>query len=215
VTAPARDPSGNGAAPSAPPALGFWFDYASPFAYLGAARLAGLQARTGATLELRPLLLGALFKAIGTADVPLFTMAPPRQRMMALELYRWADVLGVPFRFATPFPQVTTKPLRVTIGCPPELRLGLVTSLFAAMWAEGADLTDDRTLAAAAERAGWSGAEAIAAATSDAMRAALRAATDAAVRAGVFGVPTFEVGGELFWGQDRAELVEEALTRGS
>lgn len=193
------------------PELGFWFDYASPFAYLGAARLAGITARTGARLVLRPLLLGALFRALGTPDVPLFAMSPPRQRMMALELYRWADVLGVPFRFATPFPQVTTRPLRMTIACPEELRLGLVLSLFRAMWAEGRDLTDERTLGEAAERAGWSATEAIASSTSDAMRAALREATDAAARRGIFGVPTFEVEGELYWGQDRAELAVDAL----
>lgn len=191
--------------------LGFWFDYASPYAYLGAERLRPLCARTGATLRLRPLLLGALFRAIGTPDVPLFAMPAPKQRMMALELYRWADVLGVPFRFATPFPQVTVKPLRITLAAPEELRLEVTLSLFRAMWAEGGDLTDDDVLAAAVERAGWAPGPALEAAGSDAMRAALRASTDAAARAGVFGVPTFDVGGELYWGQDRAVLVEDAL----
>lgn len=191
--------------------MGFWFDFASPFAYLGAVQLRGLAARTGAIIELRPLLLGALFKAIGTPDVPLFAMPAPRRRMMELELWRWADVLGIPFRFATPFPQVTTRPLRMVIACPEPLRLDLVLALFSSMWAEGADLTDEPLLAAIAERVGWSGADALAAATGDPMRAALRAATDAAIAAGVFGVPTFEVGGELFWGQDRIELVEDAL----
>lgn len=194
--------------------LGFWFDYASPYAYLGAERLRGLCERTGATLHLRPLLLGALFRTIGTPDVPLFAMPAPRQRMMGLELYRWADVLGVPFRFATPFPQVTVKPLRITLAAPEALRLDVVLSLFRAMWAEGGDLTDDRVLGDAVERAGWSAPDALAAASSDAMRAALRASTDAAARAGVFGVPTFDVGGDLYWGQDRAELVEDALTGG-
>ncbi len=198
----------------ATPTLGFWFDFASPYAYLAAVQLRGLCARTGARLELRPLLLGALFRAVGTPDVPLFAMPEPRRRMMGLELWRWADVLGVPFRFATPFPQVTVKPLRMMLACPEPLRHDLMLALFVAMWAEGGDLTEEGLLAATAERVGWRGEDAIAAANGDAMRAALRSATEAAARAGVFGVPTFDVGGDLYWGQDRIELVDDALSPG-
>jgi 2-hydroxychromene-2-carboxylate isomerase len=191
--------------------LGFWFDYSSPYAYLGWTQVRALAARTGAELELRPILLGGVFKSIGTPIVPLFAMPAPRRRWMAIELYRWADHWGVPFRFATPFPQNTMKAGRVTHACPPAQRAALVDALFRAMWADGGDLGSERDLAAIAERVGWSGEEALAATSSDFARVALREATDAAVSAGVCGVPTFDVGGELFWGQDRIELVEEAL----
>jgi 2-hydroxychromene-2-carboxylate isomerase len=191
--------------------LGFWFDFSSPYAYLGSTQLRALVARTGAELELRPMLLGGLFKTIGAPMVPLFVMTPPRQRWMALELYRWADHWGVPFQFATPFPQNTMKACRVALGCPEPLRHDLVDALFRAMWAEGRDLQSDAELGAIADQIGWSAGEAIASIGSDAMRAALRASTDAAVAAGVCGVPTFEVGGEIWWGQDRLDLVEEAL----
>ncbi len=194
--------------------VGFWFDYSSPYAYLASTQVAGLAARTGATVELRPILLGAMFKAIGTPMVPLFEMSPPKQRMMALELYRWADHWGVPFRFASPFPQNTIKACRATLACPAEHRRALIDGLFRAIWAEGRDISGDAEVAAVAEAAGWSGAEAVAAASSDAMRAALREATDAAIAAGVCGVPTFEVEGDLYWGQDRLELVEEKLAKG-
>jgi len=193
------------------PVVGFYFDYASPFAYLGSTQLAGISARSGATIDLRPMLLGAVFKAIGTPMVPLFAMPAAKQRMMSFELHRWADHFGVPFRFASRFPQNTVKALRMTLGAPIDKRAALVAALFRTIWVGDGDLASDADLRVVASGVGLDPEEALGWTCSEPMKSALREATDAAVRAGVFGAPTFEVGGELYWGQDRIELVEAAL----
>lgn len=194
--------------------VGFYFDYASPFAYLASTQIGGLAARTGATFELRPVLLGAIFKAIGTPMVPLFAMPQPKQRMMPYELSRWADHLGITFRFASRFPQNSVKALRMTLAAPDDKRTALFHALYQTIWADDGDLSNDDDLRTVAKRVGLDPDEALAWTSRDDMKAALRDATDAAVRAGVFGVPTFDVGGELYWGQDRMELVEDALRTG-
>lgn len=195
--------------------VGFTFDYSSPFAYLGSTQLAAITARTGARFELRPVLLGAIFKSIGTANVPLFAMPAPKQRMMPFELARWSDHFGVPFKFASRFPQNTVKALRMTIAAPDAKREALFHALFRTIWADDGDLASDDDLRRVATEVGLDAEEAMAWTSSEAMKTALREKTEAAVAGGVFGVPTFEVGGELFWGQDRIELVEDAIRAAS
>lgn len=84
-----------------PKELSFHFDFSSPFAYLGATQVEAVAARHGASLRLRPFLLGALFKAIGTPNVPLLTMPPAKQRHTQADLVRWARSTGA-FRSASP-----------------------------------------------------------------------------------------------------------------
>lgn len=194
--------------------VGFYFDYASPFAYLASTQLAAISERTGATFELRPVLLGAIFKTIGTPMVPLFAMPQAKQAIVPYELARWSDHFGVPFRFASRFPQNSVKALRMTLAAPEDKRLALVHALYRVIWSDDGDLSNDDDLRAAARSVGVDPDEAIASASRDDMKAALRDATDAAVKAGVFGVPTFDVNGELYWGQDRIELVEDAIRAG-
>ena len=92
-----------------------------------------------------------------------------------------------------------------------EKLLALLHALYRVIWVDDGDLSSDDDLRAAAKSVGLDGDEALSWASSDAMKAALREATDGAVKRGVFGVPTFDVDGELYWGQDRIELVEMAL----
>lgn len=196
--------------------IGFYFDYASPFAYLGSTQLAAIAERAAADgvpvrFELRPVLLGAIFKTIGTPMVPLFAMPQAKQAIVPYELARWSDHFGVPFRFASRFPQNSVKALRMTLAAPADQQVPLMHALYRLIWVDDGDLSSDDDLRAAAKSVGLDPDQASASTSTDAMKAALRDATDAAVKAGVFGVPTFDVGGELFWGQDRIELVEDAI----
>ena len=202
--------------------LRFYFDYSSPFAYLAATELPRLVGRTGAVLELRPILLGALFKSIGTPNVPLFEMPAAKQRHQGLELERWARRRGVPFRFASRFPMNTVKALRLTLLCPSERRLDLVLALFRALWVDDRDLTSESELADLATSIGLDAAPLLAKIADEATKDALRLATAEAETKGVFGVPTFEVVGDpaasrgatdktMYWGQDRVEDVERYL----
>lgn len=189
----------------------FFFDYSSPFAYLGSTQIEAVAARHGATVRYRPFLLGALFKAIGTPDVPLLAAPEAKKRFYSADMFRWADHYGVPFRFPSRFPMVTVKPLRMTLALPEADRPRLIGPIFRAFWAEDRDISDDATLADIATSAGLDGSALVAATRDERLKAELKAATDAAVQAGVCGAPTFMVGKLIFWGQDRLLFVEKAL----
>jgi len=190
-----------------PRSIRVYFDYASPFAYLASTQLAALAQRTGATIQLEPILLGGLFKSIGTPDVPLFEMSAAKRRYQLVELERWAARYGVPFKFPSRFPMNTVKALRLTMLCPAAKRTALVHALFAGLWAHDRDLADDRELQAIA-RGVEVDVEAIWPAMSEeGTKLALRRATDEARARGIFGVPTFVYEDAVFWGQDRIEDV--------
>ncbi|MBK9031774.1 MAG: 2-hydroxychromene-2-carboxylate isomerase [Myxococcales bacterium] len=207
------DPASAAPPAAAAPALDFWFDYSSPFAYLGATQIERVAAAAGATVRYRPMLLGALFRELGTADVPLLQMPEPKRRYVARELDRWARWWGVDFRFSSRFPLRTVAPLRLTLLAG-DRTPALVARLFRAAWVEDRDVGGADELRALAAEVGLD--PALVDRTSEpAVKQALIASTAAATAAGVFGAPTTIVhsaaGPLAFWGQDRLDLVAAAL----
>ncbi|MFT3775080.1 MAG: 2-hydroxychromene-2-carboxylate isomerase [Minicystis sp.] len=201
-------------APSGPPAIpevSFFFDFSSPFAYLAATQIEAVAARNGARVRFRPFLLGALFKEIGTADIPLFTMPAAKRAHAAADMQRWAEHYRVPFRFPSRFPMNTVKALRLVLQLPEAERPPLVHALYRAFWAEDRDLYDDAELVRITNDVGLDGAALLAGAKTDAVKDQLKHATTEAVRTGLCGAPSFMVGDLLFWGQDRLIFVEKAL----
>lgn len=189
--------------------LELYFDFSSPFAYLGSTQAEALATRTGATLEWRPMLLGALFKAIGVADAPILTWSEAKRMYYFKDLQRWAELWGEPFKFPTRFPMMTIKALRAYLALPEERRGAFRAATFRAYWADDRDINDEAVLR---ELIGPGADEVLLRCATQEIKDALFAATKRAVDAGVFGAPTWIVDGkELFWGQDRIELVERAL----
>ena len=197
-------------APTPAPDLHVYWDFSSPFAYLGATQVAALARRTGANVVWHPILLGGLFRSLGTPDVPLAGFSPAKQRYIGKDIDRWAAYWGVPFRFPSKFPTLSLRAMRVYVALPEPLRAAYRDAVFRAYWADDRDISDDAVLASCIEDAS-AAQDALARATSDDVKAELRRETEQAAERGVFGVPTFVVEGELFWGQDRLELVEAAL----
>ncbi|MBX3212155.1 MAG: 2-hydroxychromene-2-carboxylate isomerase [Labilithrix sp.] len=201
-------------APRAPSATArvlevFW-DFSSPFAYLGALQVAAVAARTGAEVRWHPILLGGLFRSLGGPEVPLATFSDAKQRYTLVDLQRWAAYWRLPFRFPSRFPTRSLKALRLYLALPEERRARYREATFRACWADDRDITDETVLV---DCAGGDAVarDALSRAGGDDVKAALRASTEGAAARGVFGVPTFVVDGELYWGQDRLALVEEAL----
>lgn len=192
--------------------LEFYFDFSSPFAYLGSTQAEALAARTGATLVLRPMLLGAVFKAIGTPDVPLMTWSEQKRAYYLKDLLRWAEHWGVPFQFSTRFPTNSVKALRTLLALPDARRAAFMHAAFRAMWADDRDLADEGTLRGLLGEVGADADEILPRLGTQEIKDALFASTRRAIDAGVFGAPTWVVDEkELFWGQDRIPLVERAL----
>ena len=191
--------------------VSFFFDFSSPFAYLAATQIEAVARRAGAAIRWKPFLLGGLFKAIGTADVPLLAMSEPKRLLVGLDMLRWAEHHGAPLRFPSRFPMSSVKALRMVLQLPDARKAELVHALFRAYWADDRDLADDAVLAAVAGSVGLDGAALLAGTKDEAVKARLKDATEEAQRAGLCGAPSFLVGDLLFWGQDRLPFVERAL----
>lgn len=192
----------------------FLFDYGSPFSYLASAQIEGLAKRNGASVVYTPILLGAVLKATGNSS-PM--AVPAKGRYMATELARWSARYGVAFK-ANPHAFMSNT-LRLMRGAVAAQRLGFFLlyhrAVFRAVWAETLNLGDEGLLRKVLERAGAPADGIIAATESQEVKDQLRDNTDLAVKRGVFGAPTFFVGDEMFWGNDRLDFVEEALRRRS
>ncbi len=185
----------------------FFYDFSSPYAYLGSTQIERVASRNGALLRWKPFLLGALFKKIGTPDVPMLAVSEAKRRYLAQDLRDWAEYWGVPLNWPSRFPMRTVLPLRLVLAVPEADRPRLSHAIFSAYWAEDRDIADPAVLAtllddsAALERAQ----------SDQAIKQALVELTTEAERAGVCGAPSFLVKGHLFWGQDRIDMVDRVL----
>ena len=190
--------------------LDFYFDFSSPFGYLASTAVEAVAERNAAQVNWRPILLGALFRQIGTPLVPIATVSEAKRAYILKDMSRWAEHRGVPLNFPTRFPLRTVKPLRMVLAAPAEARPGLVHRVMRACWVEDRDPDDEMVLRECAEEVG--GEPAWVDGISDpAIKDALRASTAEAEARGVPGVPTFFVGDLMFWGQDRLDFVDKAL----
>ncbi len=191
--------------------LEFFFDFGSPASYLAYTQLPKLVADTGATLTLRPMLLGGVFKATGNSSP---VSVPAKGQWMRGDLARWAQRYGVMFEFNPAFPINTLTLMRGAIGLQlrqPERLKAYCDVVFAALWQQQQNLGDPAVLAATLTAAGFEPDAFVALTADPEVKAALVAGTEEAVARGVFGAPTCFVGDAMFFGQDRLDFVREAL----
>lgn len=191
----------------------FVHDFASPFSYLAATQIERLTAVRGVELELRPILLGALFRELGTADVPLFEMNATKQAYIRRDLEDWAQRWEVPFRFPERFPIRSVLPLRVAVAEP-----AATGPIYRAAWGEGQAVDDPAVLGRVLEAAGLPAASLLEQAQQIPIKDRLRAHTRWAHQRGVCGVPSFDIERDgrsiLLWGQDRLDLLAAMLDGG-
>ena len=193
----------------------FFYDFSCPYAYLAHTQIEALCERAGAELVWRPMLLGGVFQAVGTVQVPFASMTASKARHNACDMMRWADHFDVPLTLPPTHPNRTVLALRATLAAGAEIPRAS-KALFAAYWVLGRDVSQPDVVREALDRAGLDGDALIARAEDPAIKAALRVRTEEAVARGVFGAPAFVVTapgvpGDLFWGQDRLDFVEKAL----
>jgi 2-hydroxychromene-2-carboxylate isomerase len=189
--------------------LEWFYDVVSPTSYLAWSQLPALAARTGAELVIRPMFQGGVMQATGNR--PPGTVAA-KGKWMGQDLQRFARRYGVTLNSNPHFPMNTLPIQRVSIARKdqPDFHRFL-DAMFAACWLDQKNVGDRDVLSAVVAAAGYDVAEFWREAEDDANKAALKANTEEAVARGVFGSPSFFVGDELFFGQDRLDFVEEAL----
>jgi len=189
----------------------FWFDVGSPYSYLAWRALPKLAAEKGARIDWRPMLLGGVFKATGNHSP---AEIPAKSRWTRIDMQRWAERIGTTIRMNPHFPVNTLALMRgavamKTLGEEPFLRY--LDAVFRAMWVDARNMGDPDEVAAVLREAGFDPAQVMALALEPAAKEGLKAATEEAVARGVFGAPTFFVGDQMFWGQDRLDFVAQAL----
>ena len=189
----------------------FWFDFGSPAAYLASTQIAAIEAATGARAVWRPMLLGGVFQATGNHSPATI---PAKGRYTFIDFDRFARRYGVPLRYNPHFPINTLLLMRGAVGMQlrdPERFADYCAAMFQAIWVESLDMNDAGVVGQALHRAGFEPQALLALSQEPDVKAALKAATEEAVARGVFGAPTFFVGDQMFWGQDRIDFLKEAL----
>ena len=194
--------------------IDYFLSLNSPWTHLGAARFAALAAQNGAEVRLFPVDFGAIFAATG--GLPLPKRSPQRQAYRLQELARWRDHLGIPIHIQPSHYPVNEAlaaqaviALRESEGHGPAM--ALAHRVLKALWEEERDTADPATLAALAGEIGVDG-PALLERARDPRWAETRARdSEAAIARGVFGAPSYVIGEEIFWGQDRIDALARRL----
>jgi 2-hydroxychromene-2-carboxylate isomerase len=190
---------------TAPAAIEFWFGFGSTYSYLAALRIDGLARAAGVRVLWRPFLLGAVFRELGWSTSP-FLLQAAKGRYMWRDMEREAAKYDLAWRRPSVFPRTALLPMRVaTLGAGEPWIAEFVRRVMRQNWVEDREIDD-----AAAVREALAGLVAdpdavLGAALAPENKRRLRAQTELAGARGIFGAPTFFVGDEMFWGNDRFE----------
>ncbi|MHC2255907.1 DsbA family protein [Bradyrhizobium embrapense] len=198
-----------------PRQIDYYFSLQSPWAYIGHKPFVRLVNTYDLKVNYRPVLLVDLFSETG--GLPLAQRHPVRQRYRMIELQRWRDKRGLNFHLQPanwPFNGRLADGVVIALleaGLDPE---PFLQRAYPAVWENELNLADAATLVKLADDAGLPGRQVVERSASDAISAAYEQNRQAALDAGVFGSPGYVLDGEVFWGQDRIELLEDALKSG-
>lgn len=189
----------------------FYFDLGSPASYLAYRMLPQLAKETGAEVLYRPMLLGAVFKAVGNSSPATW---PAKGQYLFKDLSRYARKYQVPFKMNPYFFINTLTHMRIAAGLVArhsDQLLPYLDAAYDAIWKDAVNMNDPAEVKRILDEAGLDGAGFLALAEDATVKEDLKQRTEVAVKRGIFGAPTFFVGDEMFWGQDRLDWVKEML----
>ncbi len=197
-----------------PQTVDYYFSPVSPWTYLGHERFRAIARAAGAQVNVKPVDYGRIFPVSG--GLPLKQRPPQRQAYRLMELARWQKHLGVPLVAEPKFFPVAADPaakliIAADLAKGTAAALNLALALMRACWAEERNLADGPTLDAIVTATGLDPAALKAPDVAAQAQARYDQYTEEAIARGVFGAPTYAIGNELFWGQDRLDFVERTL----
>lgn len=198
-----------------PRQVDYYFSFQSPWAYIGHRAFQEVAKTYGLKVNYKPVVLVDLFSETG--GLPLMKRHPVRQRYRMVELQRWRDKRGLKFHLQPenwPFNARLADGVviaAIEAGLDPE---PFMRRAFAAVWEEQLKMTDPATLIKLADESGLPGKQLVERAGSEEISAAYEKNRQDALAADVFGSPGYVLDGEVFWGQDRIELLADALKSG-
>ena len=186
----------------------FCFDFGSPYSYLAYNYLSPIK-ETGARIDLKPVLLGGIFKATG--NQPPATVQKKGEYMFK-DIQRWSNKLGISFKMNPYFPILTVPHMRGAILAQKKNILeDYMQSMFDSMWLKGLNLNDQEILTQVASESGLDPNDFAEGISSDEIKDELRLNTQFAIDKGAFGVPTYFLENEIFWGIDSIKFLLESL----
>lgn len=198
--------------------MDFYFDYSSPYGYLASEQIETIARRHGRQVHWCPVLLGAIFKVTGSAPL---TEYPIKGNYALHDFKRSARERDVPYVHPSAFPLATIAAARATLWARehdnPEvsgLTGALVHALYRALYIDSRPINQSETVIEIASEVGLDSDELVQALNSDAIKDRLRHEVESAISLGVFGSPTIDIDGELFWGCDRLEQIDRWLAAG-
>lgn len=187
----------------------FWFEFASTYSYPAASRIEAVAKRYDVAIIWRPFLLGPIFRKQGWNTSP-FNLYPEKGRYMWRDMERICAELKLPFEKPSVFPRNGLLALRVACVLEGNGKLAeFVRRVYAANFAQDRDISDPDIVAACLDGLVSDPEAVLVQASEEAAKLRLRQNTERAVSFGIFGAPTFVVGRELFWGNDRLEAAFE------
>jgi 2-hydroxychromene-2-carboxylate isomerase len=187
------------------PTLDFWFDFGSNYSYLSAMRIEQAAAAHGVALRWQPFLLGPVFRALGWETSP-FVLQKEKGDYVWKDMVRQCRKYGLPWQRPGNFPRAAVLPLRIALAGAGQPWIGeFCRRTMRLNFAEDRDIDAPETMAALLADMGLPAHRVIDEALSDANKLRLRRQTETAMEKGIFGAPTFFVGDEMFWGNDRLD----------
>ena len=190
--------------------LDFYFDFGSPTAFLANSRLRQLQQEFDFKIHYKPVLLGGIFKATGNSSPVM--VAAKGEYMLKHDLPRYAQKYSVALKFNPHFPINTLQLMRAATGLLDKSNFdSFINTIFKAIWIDGLNMGDEMVLQKVLSDSNFNLHDIFKLASTDSVKEILIANTDSAVKRGLFGVPTIFINGEMFFGQDRLDFVEEIL----
>ena len=196
--------------------IDFYFDFISPYAYLGSTQIEAIAARHGRTVNWRPVLIGVtILKIMGMKPLP---ETPMKGDYLRHDAVRMAKVFGVPFSYHGLKGHNSVAACRAFLWLKEQdtaLAVRFAHRIFKRLWIEGRDITQPDAVGEEAAALGIDRTALLAAIATDAGKQALNIAVDHAIKAGAFGVPYVIADGEPIWGCDRMWMLEHWLAHGT
>ena len=183
--------------------IDFYFDVVSPYSYFASKLIGEVVKKHNAILNWKPVLLGGIFKAIGSPIAP--GLAPEKKPYLIKDLERISNYYKIPFKMPSEFPISSLLAMRVLSSLKVNNIHFYAQKIFEAYWKDNKNIADKEELTALIH------SNSVEKANMQEIKDKLFNNTEAAVKRGIFGAPTFFIGNEMFFGHDRIYLLDDYL----